>query len=49
MRYEFEDFVLDARGAELTRNGKAIHVEPQVFDVLLALVAAVRRQDNWVI
>ena len=39
MRYSFADYVLDTESYALTRNGVAVPVEPQVFD-LLALLAA---------
>jgi DNA-binding winged helix-turn-helix (wHTH) protein len=34
LRYSFEDCVLDLGRRELTREGKLISVEPQVFDLL---------------
>ncbi|MEW5809731.1 MAG: alpha/beta fold hydrolase [Actinomycetota bacterium] len=37
--WRFDEFVLDARQCELRRNGTPIPVEPQVFDVLVHLVA----------
>jgi DNA-binding winged helix-turn-helix (wHTH) protein/pimeloyl-ACP methyl ester carboxylesterase len=39
MRYRFEDCTLDTERFELRRDGTAVHVEPQVFDVLAYLVA----------
>ena len=39
MRVAFENFTLDTDRRELCRNGEAITVEPQVFDVLAFLVA----------
>ena len=38
MRYQFEDFVLDADRRELARGAEAIALGPQVFDLLLHLV-----------
>jgi TolB-like protein/DNA-binding winged helix-turn-helix (wHTH) protein len=38
MRFLFGDCILDPTRRELTRGGEAIHVEPQVFDVLLHLI-----------
>ena len=38
MRFLFGDCILDPTRRELTRAGEAIHVEPQVFDVLLHLI-----------
>jgi TolB-like protein len=38
MRFVFGDCVLDPTRRELWRGGEAIHVEPQVFDLLLHLV-----------
>ena len=35
----FEDIVIDVERRELTRAGGAVHVEPQVFDLLVYLVA----------
>lgn len=40
MKYAFSDFVLDADRAELQRDGTAVHVEPQVFDLLKLLVSS---------
>lgn len=39
MRFSFADYVLDTDSYALTRDGAAVQVEPQVFD-LLALLAA---------
>jgi DNA-binding winged helix-turn-helix (wHTH) protein len=36
--WRFDEFVLDVPRFELRRNGVAIRVEPQVFDVMVALV-----------
>jgi predicted ATPase/pimeloyl-ACP methyl ester carboxylesterase/DNA-binding winged helix-turn-helix (wHTH) protein len=36
--FEFDDFELDTERFELRRSGRAVHVEPQVFDVLRYLV-----------
>jgi TolB-like protein len=38
MRFVFGDCTLDAIKRELWRGGQAVHVEPQVFDLLLHLV-----------
>src|SRR5579884_1298154 len=38
MRFLFTDCVLDAERRELSRGGKPIAVEPQVFDLLIYLV-----------
>jgi DNA-binding winged helix-turn-helix (wHTH) protein/pimeloyl-ACP methyl ester carboxylesterase len=38
MRLLFGDCILDATRRELWRGGEAIHVEPQVFDLLLHLI-----------
>lgn len=38
MRFLFGDCILDPTRRELLRGGKAIHVEPQVFDLLLHLI-----------
>jgi pimeloyl-ACP methyl ester carboxylesterase/DNA-binding winged helix-turn-helix (wHTH) protein len=45
MRYVFEDCELDTDAYELRRGGKRVHIEPQVFDVLLHLV---RHRDRVV-
>lgn len=37
--YRFESCELDPRGFELRRDGTVVHVEPQVFEVLLHLLA----------
>jgi TolB-like protein len=39
LRHRFEDFVLDPQRRELTRGSEPIALGPQVFDVLLHLVA----------
>ena len=39
MRYEFDDFVLDTERVELRRGSKLVDVEPQVFDLLVHLLA----------
>ncbi len=36
--FRFEDFALDIAAAELSRGGKAVPLEPQVFDLLAFLV-----------
>jgi TolB-like protein/cytochrome c-type biogenesis protein CcmH/NrfG len=38
LRYRFGDHSLDERTRELMRGGKAVAVEPQVFDLLLLLI-----------
>ena len=38
MRFLFGDFTIDPDRRELLRNGTAVHVEPQVFDLILHLV-----------
>src|SRR3954470_15197772 len=38
MIYAFDDFELDPGQVELRRNGVPVHVEPQVFALLLLLV-----------
>ena len=38
MRYAFGDVVLDTDRFELRRDGEPVHVEPQVFSVLMLLV-----------
>ncbi|MFZ9037316.1 MAG: alpha/beta fold hydrolase [Gammaproteobacteria bacterium] len=38
MKYRFDDCELDTDSRELTRNGDAIAVEPQVFDLLVYLI-----------
>jgi TolB-like protein/cytochrome c-type biogenesis protein CcmH/NrfG len=38
MRFLFGDYILDPTRRELSRGGEAIHVEPQVFDLLLYLI-----------
>lgn len=40
MRYCFHDCCLDIAKHSLTRNGQDIHVEPQVFELLLCLLRA---------
>jgi TolB-like protein len=45
MPFVFGDYLLDAGRRELLRKGEAVHVEPQVFDVLLHLV---RNRDRVV-
>src|SRR5688572_27324346 len=37
--YSFDDYQLDTRLHELRRAGEALHIEPQVFDVLAHLFA----------
>jgi TolB-like protein/DNA-binding winged helix-turn-helix (wHTH) protein len=38
MRFLFGDCILDPTRRELSRDGKVVHVEPQVFDLLLHLI-----------
>ncbi len=38
MRFQFSDYAIDANRRELSRAGEAVHVEPQVFDLILHLV-----------
>ena len=38
MRFLFGDFTIDPDRRELLRDGTAVHVEPQVFDLILHLV-----------
>ncbi|HSK31099.1 MAG TPA: winged helix-turn-helix domain-containing protein, partial [Candidatus Limnocylindria bacterium] len=38
MRYLFGEYALDANRRELARSGSPIHVEPQVFDLVLYLI-----------
>jgi DNA-binding winged helix-turn-helix (wHTH) protein len=45
MRFLFGDYAIDADRRELRREGEAVHVEPQVFDVLLHLI---RNRDRVV-
>ena len=42
MAYLFADCELDCERRELRRNGTAVHLEPQVFDVLIRLVTKSR-------
>ena len=37
--YQFDGYTLDARRRELRLGDADVHIEPQVFDVLLRLVA----------
>ena len=43
MIYGFEDFELDTTQRELRKQGEAIHIERQVFEVILLLVSHNRR------
>ncbi|MFK8025472.1 MAG: alpha/beta fold hydrolase [Ilumatobacter sp.] len=43
--YEFDDCVVDGARYEVTRRGEVIHVEPQVFDVIMHLI---RHRDQVV-
>jgi DNA-binding winged helix-turn-helix (wHTH) protein/pimeloyl-ACP methyl ester carboxylesterase len=45
MRFRFGEYFLDADRRELHRSGSPIHVEPQVFDLILHLV---RNRDHVV-
>ena len=45
MRFLFGDYSIDANRRELSRAGDAIHVEPQVFDLILHLI---RNRDRVV-
>jgi TolB-like protein/DNA-binding winged helix-turn-helix (wHTH) protein/Tfp pilus assembly protein PilF len=45
MRFLFGDCILDATRRELSRGDKTVHVEPQVFDLLLHLI---RNRDQVV-
>src|SRR5882672_6117817 len=45
MRLLFGDCVLDPERRELSRGGAAVHIEPQVFDLLLHLI---RNRDHVV-
>jgi DNA-binding winged helix-turn-helix (wHTH) protein/pimeloyl-ACP methyl ester carboxylesterase len=38
MRFLFGDYAIDADRRELSRAGTAVHVEPQVFDLILHLI-----------
>src|SRR3954452_13864378 len=38
MQYRFADFQLDLSQHELRRGGKSVHIEPQVFDMIVHLV-----------
>src|SRR5262249_40208116 len=45
MRLLFDDCVLDPERRELSRGGAPVHLEPQVFDLLLHLI---RNRDHVV-
>ena len=45
MRFLFGDYAIDAGRRELSRGGTAVHVEPQVFDLILHLI---RNRDRVV-
>jgi pimeloyl-ACP methyl ester carboxylesterase/DNA-binding winged helix-turn-helix (wHTH) protein len=45
MRFLFGDYAIDANRRELSRAGDAVHVEPQVFDLILHLI---RNRDRVV-
>src|SRR5215217_6444335 len=38
MKYSFAEFVIDLNQQELRRMGEVVHIEPQVFDVIVHLV-----------
>src|SRR6187431_2217538 len=38
MKYRFSDFEIDLNQHELRREGVSVHIEPQVFDVIVHLV-----------
>src|SRR5580765_4714268 len=38
LKYQFTDFEIDLSQQELRRLGKAVHIEPQVFDLIVHLV-----------
>ena len=38
MRFEFADCTVDLDGLQLRRGGVRVHLEPQVFDVLVYLL-----------
>ena len=38
MDFRFGDFEIDLGQQELRRSGQVVHIEPQVFDLLLYLV-----------
>ena len=38
MRFVFGDYTMDVNRRELSRTGEAVHVEPQVFDLILHLI-----------
>jgi DNA-binding winged helix-turn-helix (wHTH) protein len=37
-RYQFREFPLDRHERQLTADGKAVHLQPRCFDVLLCLL-----------
>jgi pimeloyl-ACP methyl ester carboxylesterase/DNA-binding winged helix-turn-helix (wHTH) protein len=45
MRFLFSEYAIDADRRELSRDGTAVHVEPQVFDLILHLI---RNRDRVV-
>ncbi len=45
MQFRFADFEIDVGQHELRRGGEVVHIEPQVFDLLLHLV---RNRDRIV-
>src|SRR6186997_573512 len=38
LKYQFTEFEIDLSQQELRRLGKAVHIEPQVFDLIVHLV-----------
>src|ERR1700750_105570 len=38
MQYRFAEFEIDLSQQELRRSGEAVHIEPQVFDLIVHLV-----------
>src|SRR5215470_4967498 len=38
LQYQFSDFEIDLSQHELRRLGQAVHIEPQVFDLIVHLV-----------
>src|ERR1700750_1964010 len=45
MQYRFAEFEIDLSQQELRRSGEAVHIEPQVFDLIVHLV---RNRDRIV-
>src|ERR1044072_7945785 len=38
MQYRFAEFEIDLSQQELRRSGEAVHIEPQLFDLIVPLV-----------